>query len=65
MGRDQFIQRFVDHMAKQAGFAAFDDGTTVTDYAKDTAPSYWETDWQRELGPEECAEADISYWGES
>ena len=26
--------------------------------------AYFETDWQRELGPEECADADMSYWGE-
>ena len=39
---------------------AFDDGES----ADDTAPTYWETDWQRKLGPEECADADMSYWGE-
>jgi hypothetical protein len=42
----------------------FDDGESIADYADEIAPSYWETPWQREMGPEECADADISYWGE-
>lgn len=33
-------------------------------YAAEIAESYYETEWQREEGPEACAQADISYWGE-
>jgi len=42
----------------------FDDGDSIADYADDAGPTYWETDWQRAMGPEECADADMSYWGE-
>lgn len=42
----------------------FDNGDSIAGYADMTGPSYWETDWQREMGPEECADADMSYWGE-
>jgi hypothetical protein len=46
------------------GFDHFDDGTLILDYAEETAPTYYETDWERDMGPEDCAAADISYWGE-
>jgi hypothetical protein len=36
----------------------------VADYADLTAPTYWDDPAQRAEGPEECARADISYWGE-
>ncbi len=38
----------------------FDDGESIADYADETAPSYYKDG----ESPEECAEADISYWGE-
>ena len=44
--------------------ATFVNGESIADYADDVAPTYFETDWQEELGPEECADADMSYWGE-
>lgn len=31
---------------------------------KATAPTYWDDLHQRAEGPEECAAADMSYWGE-
>lgn len=62
--KEEFCARFVARMTKTAPFSAFDDGTSVEDYAKETAPSYWEDEWQRAEGPEECADADMSYWGE-
>jgi hypothetical protein len=61
--KDEFCARFKAHMLKRAG-PTFDDGESIADYADDIAVSFWETDWQRALGPEECADADISYWGE-
>lgn len=63
MTKDEFCARFKARMIARAG-EAFDDGESIADYADDTAPTYWETDWQRKLGPEECADADMSYWGE-
>ena len=64
MGKQEFIDRFVARMCKQAPFTTFDDGGTVIDYARETAPTYWDDPDQRAEGPEECADADISYWGE-
>ncbi|MBB4642389.1 hypothetical protein [Rhizorhapis suberifaciens] len=65
MEKEEFCKRFVTHMIDKASFDHFDDGTMVLDYAEETAQTYWETDWQREMGPEECADADMSYWGDS
>lgn len=59
----EFCERFVRHMILNAGFLQFDDGSLVADYAKEVAPTYYEQEWQRDEGPEACAEADISYWG--
>ncbi|GLS46743.1 hypothetical protein [Methylobacterium brachythecii] len=51
------------HTIKRAGFTQFDDGLSAEAYAKETAPTYFDDPYQRADGPEECAEADISYWG--
>ena len=64
MNKEEFCARFVAEMKRAAGFEAFTDGTTVEDYAKATAPSYYDEPDQRADGPEECARADVSYWGE-
>lgn len=62
--QDEFVSRFIAHMVKTAGFAAFDDGTSVAAYAEEVAGSYWAEEYYREDGPEACAEADMDYWGE-
>lgn len=67
--KEQFCERFVAHMTKQSPFTCFknEDGTdaeTVAEYAEATAPTYWDDLHQRAEGPEECAAADMSYWGE-
>lgn len=67
--KDEFCARFKAYMIKHAGFEKFDDdddgpGPTVAEYADDTAPTYWEEQHRNGESPEECAEADISYWGE-
>lgn len=64
MSKEEFCAQFVAHMLKQAPFQKFDDGGTVEEYARETAPLYWDNPDQRAEGPEECAEADISCWGE-
>ena len=61
--QDEFCAQFKARMLGRSG-PTFGDGTSVADYADEAASAYWETDWQRALGPEECADADISYWGE-
>lgn len=63
MTQEEFCARFKAHMLMRAG-PSFDDGESIADYADETAPTYWEQDWQRKEGPEACAEADMSYWGE-
>ena len=69
MEREEFLKRFKAEMIRLAPFKHFieEDGTTgesVADYAEATAPTYWDEPGQRADGPEECAKADFSYWGE-
>lgn len=63
--QEQFIERFVKRIVERSPRPAFDDGESVEEYARATAPSYWEQEHQRAEGPEECADSDMSYWGES
>jgi hypothetical protein len=63
MTLEEFCARFKARMLATAG-STFDDGESIADYADEVAPTYFETDWQREDCPEACAEADMSYWGE-
>lgn len=63
IGREEFIERFKTRMIATAG-QTFDDGESIPDYAAEVAPTYFGSDWQRAMGPEECADADMSYWGE-
>lgn len=58
-----FRDRFVTEM--MTAFPIFD-GTAdeLRSYAEDTAKACYGEPWQREEGPEACAQADISYWGE-
>lgn len=63
MGRQEFVDRFVERMLRKAG-PKFDDGSSIEEYARETGPTYYEDEEQRSCGPEECADADMSYWGE-
>jgi hypothetical protein len=60
----EFCRRFVARMVNRAGFTHFEDDLSVEDYARQTAPTYYEDPEQRRDGPEECVDADMSYWGE-
>ena len=60
--RDEFIARFKVRMLRYA--TKFDGGSSVAEYADEVAPTYWDEPDQRAEGPEECADADVSYWGE-
>ena len=65
MSEAEFCARFKARMLAAVGPPyLFDDGESIADYADDIAPTYYATAWQRELGPEECADADMSYWGD-
>lgn len=61
MTEEEFCQRFTAHLVSIAG-PTFADGESVAAYAAGTAPSYYEDERQREMGPEECASSDFSYW---
>lgn len=63
ISKEEFCQRFKARMLAVAG-EKFDDGDSIAEYADGTAPSYWGEPDQRAEGPEECADADMSYWGE-
>lgn len=63
MTKEEFCARFKAYMLSVAG-EKFDDGESIADYADETAPTYWDDPGQRKNGPEECAQADMSYWGE-
>ena len=60
---EEFCARFKARMLERAG-EQFDDGESIADYAEATAPTYFEIDEWRDEGPEDCADADMSYWGE-
>lgn len=64
MTKGEFCWRFILRMIERAGEAKFEDGTNLYEYAVTTAPTYWDEPDQREEGPEECADADMSYWGD-
>lgn len=61
--KEEFCRRFVEHMVREAGFEAFDNGVKVRGYAEFTAPDYWEN--SPDNSPEDAAEADMDCWEES
>lgn len=67
--KEEFCARFVARIMAKTGGGNFQDdedgpGESIEAYAKETAPTYWEDRSQRAEGPEECADADMSYWGD-
>lgn len=63
--REEFCRRFKAEMLRLAGKESVDeDGVHIADYADEAASTYWNDTDQRIEGPEACAEADISYWGD-
>jgi len=59
--KDEFCARFKAEMMKT--LPIFDGSEDeLSAYADETAPTYFEIDWQCDEGPEICAQADISYW---
>lgn len=61
--KDEFCARFKAEMLRIAG-PSFDDGDSIADYADQTGPTYFDDPEQRGEGPEACAQADVSYWGD-
>lgn len=61
--KEEFCRRFIERMVSVGG-ETFDDGGSIREYAEAVAPSYWENQNFDGETPEDCAAADISYWGE-
>ena len=61
--KEEFCARFKARMIERAG-ETFEDGTSIAEYADTTGPTYWDDPHEREDGPEDCADADMSYWSE-
>lgn len=58
---EEFTERFVAELVTLGG-DTFSDGGSVAEYAREVAPLYYAEDYQREDGPEACAEADFDCW---
>lgn len=63
LSKEDFCSRFKARMLKVAG-DKFDDGDSIAEYADQTAPTYWEEQHKDGESPEECADSDMSYWGD-
>lgn len=63
MTKEEFCARFKAETLRLAG-ETFDDGTSIAEYADEIAPSYYEDEFFRADGPEECAQSDIGSWDE-
>lgn len=55
---EEFIARFKARLRELLG-EAWD-----AKYVDEIAPTYWDDEGQRADGPEDCAEAEASEWGE-
>lgn len=64
ISQEEFTNRFTSEAIRLSGLDTFDDGTSVAEYCKDVAASYYTDPLYRDDGPEACAESDVSYWGE-
>ena len=61
--REEFRARFKARMLEVAG-ETFDDGESIAAYADEVSDSYFEDQHMLDESPEDCAESDISYWGD-
>ena len=64
MTLQEFTDRFTKRCLVQCGFTHFDDGMAVSKYCADVAKFYHSDPFCAKNGPEECADSDMSYWGE-
>jgi hypothetical protein len=61
MEREEFLARFKAELIRCIRMHTDED---VSAYADDIGPTYWDDPEQRACGPEECAQADASEWGD-
>jgi|VirMetMinimDraft_7_1064189.scaffolds.fasta_scaffold00089_29 hypothetical protein len=62
MTEQEFCDRFTAEMLRLAGRKTFDDGSSIEEYARGTAPSYYADQHQDGESPEDCADADMDCW---
>lgn len=62
IGMEEFCDRFIASMIVRARHDTFANGCKVSDYAEDTAPTYWKLPAFRTLGPELCVVSDMRHW---
>jgi hypothetical protein len=64
----RFIAHMIDEALRQWGIKEFPDDITVEEYAREVVSSHWgeylRDPSNEDVGPEESAEADVSYWGD-
>lgn len=62
--KEEFAERFVKEMLRSVPEPkTFQDGSSIEKYAREIAPTYYDEQYlSDDLSPEECAEADVSYW---
>lgn len=65
IGMEEFCDRFVASMIVRVFYNTFPNGCLVLDYAMETAPTYWDHESLRELGPENCVVSDMRHWHET
>lgn len=61
---EEFSQRFVDRMVRHSDISEISVGVSVREYAEKAAPAYWIEAREQRVTPEECADEDMSYWGQ-
>lgn len=59
----EFTKRFAAYCLKTCGFTHFEGGKSVEEYCGNVAKSYYDDPDYRDVGPEACAEYDMSDWG--
>ena len=57
----EFIERFTNRFTSALGPTFADDGSSVEEYARSIAPSYYEASDLRGGGPEVCANMAMGY----
>jgi hypothetical protein len=60
--RSNFIERFTFYMMMSESNRVIPGFVSIFEYARHTAAIYWDENHIDRLSPEECAEADMSFW---
>lgn len=61
--KEEFCARFKARMIAEV-MRLGGDIEGIPEYADKTGPVHWDDVYQRQQGPEACADEDMSYWGD-